>query len=133
MRIALNKPILAIAAIFLIYSFAPAFGQDAGLISVAVFYTEQCRSCHWLVEEYIPKLKQEFGERVRFEYYDVSIQENSQKRMRMQEEFGVGHINKVPQILVKGRALVGRGEIQDKLKQIIEQAVKERARQETRI
>lgn len=99
---------------------AVAGTRDA--IPVAVFYKPGCRDCQWLLDEYIPQLEQEFGEPIAFEYYDISILENFEKKARLEEELGVID-GEIPQVFIAGRLLVGQHEIEDKLKSFLKEAV----------
>ena len=88
-------------------------------IPILVFYGARCPHCHWVLNEFIPQLEQEFGKRVAFEYYDVSIQENFEKKLRLEEEFAVVGAA-IPEVFVAGRALVGEYEIKEGLRDILE-------------
>jgi len=90
--------------------------------NIIVFHSPACKHCRWLLDEYIPKLEKELGERIKFEYYDTTVQENFEKKLRMEEEFGVIG-SAIPEVFVAGKALVGRPEIENKLKKIINKAL----------
>jgi len=89
------------------------------LQKIIVFHNPGCPNCKWLLNEYIPELEKEFRERVAFEYYDTSSQENFEKKLAMEKEYGVIG-SAVPEVLIGQRVLMGKGEIERDLKKIIE-------------
>jgi thiol-disulfide isomerase/thioredoxin len=92
------------------------------IIPIKVFYSTTCSHCQWMLDEYIPKLEKKFGNRIAFEYYDITIQENFEKRLKVEEEFGVVG-GAIPEVLVGERVLVGRHEIEDELESILEKMI----------
>lgn len=94
------------------------------VIPIAVFYRAGCGDCDWLLDAYIPKLEREFSKHLAFEYYDVSLQENFEKKLRVEEEAGVMG-GGIPQVFVAGRLLSGRNEIENKLGDILKKIIAE--------
>lgn len=88
-------------------------------IPITVFHTPNCPNCRNVMDEFLPKLKEEFGDAIALEYYDTSIQENFEKRLKMEEEYGVLGGGVIPEVVVLGIVLVGEIEIKDKLRDIL--------------
>jgi len=94
--------------------------SSQGPITISLFFRPDCGSCKWMINEYIPKLKEDFGERVAFEYYDINIQENFEKKLKIEEELGViGGGKTIPEVVFSGRVLIGRREIEQELDKTI--------------
>ncbi len=93
--------------------------KSEGPLPIIAFHRPECPHCQWLIGEYFPKLEQEFGSGIRVEAYDISVQENFEKKLKMEEEFGVLGAGQIPEIFVAGTVLIGRHEIEDNLRGII--------------
>lgn len=97
-----------------------------GVLPIIVFHRPDCPSCEKIMNEFFPELQREFGDIIAFEYYDTSIQENFEKRLKMEEEFGVLGGNQVPEVFVGSTALIGEYEVRDKLRELIKKKVQNR-------
>jgi len=93
-------------------------GEVTSPLPILVFYGPRCPHCHEIMNKFIPELEEEFGERIVFEYYDTSVQEHFERKMKMDEEFAVVGAA-VPEIFIGDQVLVGEHEIRDKLRGVI--------------
>ena len=57
--------------------------KEREVLPVVIFYDSGCTSCDWVVKEYLPRLKEKYGDKITVEYYDTSIQENFEKKLRV--------------------------------------------------
>jgi len=101
-------------------------GGTTGVLPIVVFHRPDCPHCEKVMNEFFPELQREFGDTIAFEYYDTSVQENFEKRLRMEEKFGVLGGNQVPEVFVGGTALIGEHEVRDKLRELIKKKAQSR-------
>ncbi len=93
--------------------------RPEGAFLMSVFHSSQCENCYWLLDEYIPGLEKEYGERIAFEYYDITIQENFKKKLAVDGEHGV-IAPAVPEVVIGKEVLVGIDEIKARMKDLID-------------
>lgn len=98
--------------------------KEREVLPVVIFYDSGCTSCDWVVKEYLPRLKEKYGDKITVEYYDTSIQENFEKKLRVEEQHGIvaGY---TPEIFIAGKALLGESRIRDELEDTIHKILDE--------
>jgi hypothetical protein len=97
-------------------------------VSIMLFYQPTCTSCHEVINTYIPRLKDKYGNRVLIEMFDLSIKENYEKNLRFEEQYGVLG-GGVPRVYAGEKALVGRKVIERDLEGIIDRLLSENIRE----
>ncbi len=100
--------------------------METGALPIVVFYKPGCANCDQIIDEFFPELQREFGDAITFEYYDTSIQENFEKKLRMEEELGLLSVNQVPEVFVGGIALIGEQDVKSRLRELIKKKAQHR-------
>lgn len=90
-----------------------------------IFHLPSCKSCIKVIHQVLPSVAQEYGEKVKWEYIDISDRDNYRRFLRLEEKRGkqLG----TPTILIGEKVLTGVAEIADSLKGSIEEELKARA------
>ena len=95
-----------------------------GTVNVEVYYSKYCEECHKVMNEILPELKKKYGEKVRFEYYEVEENaENYEKLLKREEEVN-DRGNEFPVIFVGNKVFGGLDEVVKGLASAIEDAIK---------
>lgn len=90
-------------------------------ITVRVFHSYSCTSCLKVDQDIIPSITQKYGQRVRWQYYDISAPENYQIYLHIERQ--AGQPFGTPTILVGSRVLVGVSDMVDNLENAIDEAL----------
>jgi len=97
--------------------------KTENVLPIIIFYGSKCPHCRRLVDSQAPKLKKEFGDRIVFIYYNIQVPQHAERKRAMEEEYGVLNAGRIPEVFVAGQALVGRREIDKKLRSIIKKNI----------
>jgi len=95
-----------------------------GTVNVEVYYSKYCEECHKVMNEILPELKKKYGEKVRFEYYEVEENPGNYEKLLKREEEVNDRGNEFPVIFVGNRAFGGLDEVVKGLASAIEDAIK---------
>lgn len=112
---------LFLVACFVMASFsaeASLFGSKDRIV-VRLFYLPTCRACHKVMEDIIPPLQKKYGDRVRWEYIDASIEADYKKFVSLEKQ--AGRSLGTPTLVVGKNILVGITETADSLDRLIEE------------
>lgn len=98
---------------------AQASSENA--IEVAVFYDPHCAGCHWVLDEYIPLLKDKFTG-IKFTYYNIAAPKNYARMQELEKERGLDP-GAIPKVVVGEQVLVGREEIATQLEALLQETI----------
>lgn len=114
-------------------SYAVNIEKTEDVLPIIVFYGSKCPHCRKLVDNQAPRLKKEFGDRIAFIYYNIQVPQHAERKRDMEEEYGVLNAGRIPEVFVAGQALVGRREINKKLRNIIKKNISVKKKTSERI
>jgi cytochrome c biogenesis protein CcdA len=107
-------------AMVLVDSVVFAQSQKEPLV-VHVFHLPNCGACLKVIHDVIPPIALMYGDRVRWEYDDLSNQENYSRFLLVEEK--AGRPLGTPTLVIGNKILVGLSEIADRLQKSIEEAL----------
>ncbi len=112
----------AIAAFFcFFFSGGPdAYAQKKPLV-VKVYHLPHCKACQKAIHDVIPSLVAEYGEKVRWDYIDISDEMNYSRYLVLEKR--VGKELSTPTIVVGDKVLIGLTQVADELKTDIDEAL----------
>ncbi|MGC9332951.1 MAG: hypothetical protein ACP5JJ_02305 [Anaerolineae bacterium] len=100
----------------------PVSGEP--VVGFFLFYSETCPHCHEVMESFLPKIYEKYGDQVQYEYFNISGDSEIYKTMlALGEKMGVPEAERgyVPTLYIGDQALIGSGEIPERLEGLIEQ------------
>jgi cytochrome c biogenesis protein CcdA/glutaredoxin len=100
----------------------PATGEP--VVGFYLFYSETCPHCHQVMESFLPTVYEKYGDQVKYEYLNISADSETYLTMlALGEKMGVPEAERgyVPTLFIGDQALIGSGEIPDKLEGLIDQ------------
>jgi len=100
-------------------SFPSASGEPVGPVRLRSFYAPGCGSCRRLQEDFLPQIRQRYGDLVRIEEYDITNRRNYQKLLRLEGAYEKW--SRAPaRIFLGNTCLAGEEEIRERLEEVIE-------------
>ncbi len=116
-----NKITVVLISIFIsLFYLAAAQGKDEIKPKLVVFHSSTCHNCVQLINEFMPKVKSIWQNKINIEYRDIGDIQNYKMLIQLQEEYGVTLKNEVPIVFFKGHFLTGKDEIVNKLFKLLE-------------
>jgi cytochrome c biogenesis protein CcdA len=97
--------------------------QD-GKVRFILFYGETCPHCHDVMDNYLPKVYDRYGDQVEHQYIEVfGNLDNYRKMLGLQTRLGVPEERQglVPAVVIGDQVLIGAQEIPDRLEDLIDQ------------
>lgn len=88
-------------------------------VTVRLFYLPTCRACHKVMEDIVPPIALKYGDRVRWEYIDASIEADYKKFVSLEKQ--AGRSLGTPALVIGRHILVGVTETADSLERLIEE------------
>ena len=98
-------------------------GTPAGpVVRFTLYYSTTCPHCHEVMEDYLPKVYDKYGDQVEHRYVEIGTSTNYQIMLDLQRKLGVSAENQgaVPTLVIGNQALVGGDEIPAKLEGLID-------------
>ena len=99
-----------------VYSFAQT--QEKPLL-IRVFHLPTCKACIKVIHDVIPPIAEKYGDRVKWEYIDISDEANYKRFLQLEKKVDKSLSN--PTVLIGKKALVGLTEIADLLGKSIDE------------
>ncbi len=87
---------------------------------VIVFHSLTCHACVKVIHEFMPKIQEQFGDRISIEYREISDIKNYKSLLELQGQYRVSLRNELPVVFFKGNFLTGEAEIRKKLYRLID-------------
>lgn len=114
--------VFAIAAFFCsFFSGGPdAYAQKKPLV-VKVYHLPHCKACLKTIQDVIPPLVAEYGDKVRWDYVDISDEMNYSRYLVLEKK--AGRELSTPTIVVGDKILIGLTQAADELKADIDEAL----------
>jgi cytochrome c biogenesis protein CcdA len=103
---------------------APASAQERPVVRFYLFYGETCSHCHEVIDNYLPKVSEKYGDRIEYELIEVwSDTDQYLTLLGLEAKLGVPEDRRgaVPALVVGDKVLIGSGEIPDQLETIIDE------------
>jgi cytochrome c biogenesis protein CcdA/glutaredoxin len=100
----------------------PVSGEP--VVGFFLFYSESCPHCHEVMENFLPKIYDKYRDQVQYQYFNISNDPDTYKTMlALGEKMGVPEAERgyVPTLYIGDQALIGSGEIPERLEGLIEQ------------
>jgi cytochrome c biogenesis protein CcdA/glutaredoxin len=97
--------------------------QDAPVVRFYLFYSPTCPHCHEIMDNYLPKVYEKYGDQVEYQYIDIQEDDNYLTMLGLETKLGVptdrqGH---VPALVIGDQVLIGGAEIPDQLEGAIDE------------
>lgn len=90
---------------------------------VVVFFSPTCHECAKVKNEVFPSIKEQFKNKVVFEYRDITSLEHYQSLVALKERYGVTGKTRMPVLFLNGKFLSGEAEVKSGLVGLIGQAL----------
>jgi cytochrome c biogenesis protein CcdA/glutaredoxin len=100
----------------------PVSGEP--VVGFFLFYSETCPHCHEVMENFLPSIYDKYGDQVKYEYFNISSDSEVYMTMLgLGEKMGVPEAERgyVPTLYIGDQALIGSGEIPERLEGLIDQ------------
>ncbi len=95
---------------------------DAPVVRAALFYSETCPHCRVVLEEVLPPLRAEYGDRLEIRLIEISDSASYNTLLRLERIHGVPPDKAtVPELFIGDRVLFGEGEIRSELRRLVEE------------
>jgi len=94
------------------------------VVGFFLFYSETCPHCHEVMENFLPSIYDKYGDQVKYEYFNISSDSEVYMTMLgLGEKMGVPEAERgyVPTLYIGDQALIGSGEIPERLEGLIDQ------------
>lgn len=113
-----------ILAVFLLPVFASAQAQKVNRepVLIRVYFSPRCSSCMKVMQDIIPMLAFKYGNKVNWQYIDLSTPDNYKQFLRLESK--VGKVLGTPTILIGRHVFVGMTQAADFLEPAIEAELK---------
>ncbi len=99
-----------------------SFQSAAGVVRVIMFWMEGCGHCHYVIDEVLPPLQRQYGDRLEIRLVELSSGDHIAALYVLAESLGIPRNQTgVPFMVVGERALVGSGQIPEELPGLIDQ------------
>ena len=121
-RESLLIPIVGLVLTAMLVGVIPIARADEPAVRAVLFWSESCSHCHEIMEEQLPALEEEYGERLLIRTIEITDPENYELWLAALEAYQVPSQRQgVPMLFIGGTVLVGAGEIPGRLPGLIEQ------------
>ena len=117
------RSVVCILLLALLLAACGTSGTPAGpVVRFTLFYSTQCPHCHEIMENYLPKVYDKYGDQLEHQYLEVYQGNNGQIMLALEEKLGVPADNRggVPALIIGDQVLVGEKEIPDRLEGLID-------------
>ncbi len=94
-------------------------------VPIEFFYSDSCRPCQKVKEEFLPQIKSEFKDKIVITYHNISEVEELKLQMALEEAFGISK-GAIPEIFLPTVALTGASAIRNNLAGAIEKLLEQR-------
>ena len=95
---------------------------DDPVVRTVLFWSEGCAHCHEVLEEHLPPLEEEYGERLLIRAIEITAPENYELWLAVLNAYQVPSERQgVPMLIIGDTVLVGSREIPEQLPGLIEQ------------
>jgi cytochrome c biogenesis protein CcdA len=115
--------IVMLIGLCLLASVLPAAAQD-GVARFILFYGETCPHCHEVIESYLPKVLEKYGDQVEYQTLEVwGNSDNYLTMLKLETKLNVpeDRLGPVPALIIGDKVLVGGLEIPEKLETYIDE------------
>ena len=121
----MRRPLLVLITVLLAgLALVPAaHAQDAAqpVVRAVMFWMDSCGHCHYVLEEVLPPLQQQYGEQFDLTLIEIKSAADADRLVAVANELGVGGNGiGVPFLIIGQRALVGSEQIPAELPDLIE-------------
>ncbi|MFA6357987.1 MAG: hypothetical protein WCY09_04910 [Candidatus Omnitrophota bacterium] len=123
-KIIRNIPIFLLLVLFLPSGLLAANKQD--LPKLVIFHSLSCHKCTEVKQEVLPKIENEFKDKVVFEYRDVGDIENYKMLMGLIQKYKPGSTFYVPVFYFGNKFLTAQGAVEENLHNFISEGLKNR-------
>ena len=116
-------PVVRLFLLVLLLAACGTSATPAGpVVRFTLYYSTTCPHCHEVMENYLPKVYDKYGDQVEHRYVEVGTSTNYQIMLDLQRKLGVSAENQgyVPTLVIGNQALVGGDEIPAKLEGLID-------------
>ncbi len=118
-----NSPyILLSLCILSLLCFPVVTSADQPVARFFVFHAQDCAHCRAVEEGVLTPLSEEYGEQIEIKFFDIGALENYEVMVRLEREYGVSGLA-IPQIFIADQVVVGEEQIQDQLRELIEECL----------
>jgi cytochrome c biogenesis protein CcdA len=103
---------------------APTSAQERPVVRFYLFYGETCSHCHEVVNNYLPKVSEKYGDQIEYELIEVwSDTDQYLTLLALEAKLGIPEDRRggVPALVIGDKVLIGSGEIPDQLEAIIDE------------
>ena len=114
---------VAVTIILMVLVWMGGPGQaDEPVVRVVLFYSETCPHCHEVLEDVLPPLRAQYGQRLEVRAIEISATKSYETLLRVEAAYGVSpDKGVVPEIFVGEHVLFGTTEIRQRLPELIDQ------------
>ena len=115
--------VLAVGMILLVSACGtPSPVEEQAPVRAVLFWSETCPHCHEVMEEHLPPLQEEFGDRLKIKTFELSDSANYQLWLAAMDAYEVPPEQQgVPMLFIGDTVLFGASEIPEMLPGLIEQ------------
>jgi len=92
------------------------------VVRAVLFYSKTCPHCHYVMEQVLPPLQKQYGDRLEIRMLEVSDENNRQLWVKAMDAYKVPNDWRgVPMLFIGDKVLVGSRDIPEQLPGLIEQ------------
>ncbi len=114
-----KRIVIALGVLLVVFSASRVQAEEK--LVVRVFHLPTCKACVKTIEAIIPPVAAKYGDRLSWQYIDISEEENYKQYLALERQ--LDRSLATPTILIGSRVLVGMTQIADRLDQDISQAL----------
>jgi len=101
---------------------APHTEAQEPVVRMLLFYSPECPHCQNIIENFLPQLRDQFGDQLETTMLDIQEANNYDWMLAMEKEYGVTEEEAaIPEIFIGDQVLIGENEIKEQLMEIIQE------------
>jgi len=112
-----------LVALILIGALVPSRGHaDVPVVDILLFYSESCPHCHAVITEFLPGMREKYGDRIQIEMISIDNAVAYQVFTYLDDQYGIPPEKRgVPEMFIGKVVMIGRYQIEENFEQVVDQ------------
>jgi len=114
---------ILLLAVIVLGWFAPHAEAQRPVVRMLLFYSTDCPHCQDIIEDFLPKVKEQFGDQLEITMLEIGQDaDNYDWMLALEKEYGVSEQEAaIPEVFIGDQVLVGNTEVRERLVKIIQE------------